>query len=164
MGSESGSNNELSTTKIFSIHVTCIVPFCAKGEERDNSEGNRNASGQSKFPHLSPEMPKRIIKKIIKATNPSMCFKAMRPVESSPVLKQFVKKINKSMKYPWRKTKEQEDDRCLWKKTILMGEKCQPLQFSGSIFYDSNGNQLSHPPRSPRFTSSPLPTFDEFEM
>nr|KYP53021.1 hypothetical protein KK1_025020 [Cajanus cajan] len=106
-------------------------------------------------------MPKKIIKKIMKATNPNMCFKITSQEESSSIFKQCIKKVNKSMKYPWKKIKQQEDDRCLWKKTILMGEKCQPLQFPGAIFYDSEGNQLSHPPKSPRFTCFPSPTYIE---
>ncbi|KAL0925598.1 hypothetical protein M5K25_003955 [Dendrobium thyrsiflorum] len=35
----------------------------------------------------------------------------------------------------------------LWKKKILKGEKCQPLDFSGKIIYDSQGNRL--PENSP---------------
>ncbi|KAF7808937.1 uncharacterized protein G2W53_035680 [Senna tora] len=35
---------------------------------------------------------------------------------------------------------------CLWKKNIWMGEKCEPLQFSGAIHYDSEGNQLPQAP------------------
>lgn len=42
----------------------------------------------------------------------------------------------------------------LWQKSILMGEKCQPPEFSGVIFYDGHGNQLPQMPRSPR--ASPL--------
>lgn len=39
----------------------------------------------------------------------------------------------------------------LWQKSILMGDKCRPLAFSGVIHYDSFGNMLSEPPpRSPR--------------
>uniref|UniRef100_A0A803L799 Uncharacterized protein n=1 Tax=Chenopodium quinoa TaxID=63459 RepID=A0A803L799_CHEQI len=38
----------------------------------------------------------------------------------------------------------------LWQKEILMGEKCQPLEFSGVIYYDNYGNKISQPPRSPR--------------
>lgn len=38
----------------------------------------------------------------------------------------------------------------LWQKKILMGEKCQPPQFSGVLFYDSDGNRISELPRSPR--------------
>ncbi|PKU76825.1 hypothetical protein MA16_Dca001431 [Dendrobium catenatum] len=35
----------------------------------------------------------------------------------------------------------------LWKKKILKGEKCKPLDFSGKIIYDSQGNRL--PENSP---------------
>lgn len=45
----------------------------------------------------------------------------------------------------------------LWQKSILMGERCQHPEFSGVIFYDGNGNQVSEPPRTPR--ASPLPSF-----
>ncbi|KAJ0985714.1 hypothetical protein J5N97_004070 [Dioscorea zingiberensis] len=47
----------------------------------------------------------------------------------------------------------------VWRRTILMGEKCQPLDFSGVIYYDGNGKQLSEipTPRSP--LRSPLPSF-----
>jgi hypothetical protein len=39
----------------------------------------------------------------------------------------------------------------LWQRTILMGEKCQPPDFSGAIIYDDKGNQLTEfPPRSPK--------------
>ncbi|KAK7388778.1 hypothetical protein VNO78_23605 [Psophocarpus tetragonolobus] len=46
----------------------------------------------------------------------------------------------------------------VWQKEILMGGKCEPLNFSGVIYYDGNGKQLSEiPPRSPR--ASPLPGY-----
>lgn len=38
----------------------------------------------------------------------------------------------------------------LWQKSILMGEKCQPPEFSGVLFYDSCGKRISELPRSPR--------------
>ncbi|KAF7134751.1 hypothetical protein RHSIM_Rhsim08G0138100 [Rhododendron simsii] len=51
-----------------------------------------------------------------------------------------------------------DDDGELWQRTILMGDKCQPLDFSGVIYYDSKGNQLAEVPmRSPR--ASPLPGY-----
>uniref|UniRef100_A0A803M467 Uncharacterized protein n=1 Tax=Chenopodium quinoa TaxID=63459 RepID=A0A803M467_CHEQI len=34
------------------------------------------------------------------------------------------------------------DDDAVWKKTIIKGEKCKPLDFSGKIEYDSEGNLL----------------------
>ncbi|GAB4828918.1 hypothetical protein Ancab_018579 [Ancistrocladus abbreviatus] len=42
----------------------------------------------------------------------------------------------------------------LWQKNILMGDKCRPLQFSGVIYYDHLGNQISEIPRSPRAANS----------
>lgn len=37
---------------------------------------------------------------------------------------------------------EDEDGGAVWKKTIIKGEKCRPLDFSGKILYDSDGNLL----------------------
>ncbi|RWW10333.1 hypothetical protein BHE74_00020162 [Ensete ventricosum] len=47
----------------------------------------------------------------------------------------------------------------VWRRTILMGEKCQPLNFSGVIYYDADGRRLSEvpTPRSP--LRSPLLSF-----
>ncbi|CAM0879286.1 unnamed protein product [Alopecurus aequalis] len=36
-----------------------------------------------------------------------------------------------------------EDEEAVWRKAIIMGEKCRPLVFSGHIAFDSDGNQLS---------------------
>ncbi|KAH9306422.1 hypothetical protein KI387_010826, partial [Taxus chinensis] len=45
-----------------------------------------------------------------------------------------------------------EDGDFLWQKSILMGERCQPLNFSGLIVYDHRGNRLPEfPTRSPIF-------------
>ncbi|XP_042400459.1 uncharacterized protein LOC121994191 [Zingiber officinale] len=52
-----------------------------------------------------------------------------------------------------------DEDDGVWRRTILMGEKCQPLDFSGVIYYDVDGRRLSEvpTPRSPM--RSPLPSF-----
>lgn len=57
-----------------------------------------------------------------------------------------------------------EDDGGVWRKNILMGEKCEPLDFSGVIYYDSDGRRLDRvPPRSPRHPMAggddPFPSF-----
>jgi hypothetical protein len=55
---------------------------------------------------------------------------------------------------------ELDGDDGVWRKSILMGEKCQPLSFSGVIYYDADGNKLdSAPPRSPM--RSPLRTLGQ---
>ncbi|KAH0448315.1 hypothetical protein IEQ34_022115 [Dendrobium chrysotoxum] len=35
---------------------------------------------------------------------------------------------------------DDEDDASVWKKNIIMGEKCRLPDFSGAIIYDSKGN------------------------
>ncbi|EXC20657.1 hypothetical protein L484_027216 [Morus notabilis] len=39
-------------------------------------------------------------------------------------------------------TREEE----VWRKTIMRGERCRPLDFSGKIVYDSQGNLLQESP------------------
>ncbi|KAI0488550.1 hypothetical protein KFK09_028386 [Dendrobium nobile] len=44
---------------------------------------------------------------------------------------------------------EEEEEVGVWKRTILMGVKCQPLEFSGAILYDSKGRRVEALPRTP---------------
>ncbi|KAJ8452208.1 hypothetical protein Cgig2_006013 [Carnegiea gigantea] len=47
--------------------------------------------------------------------------------------------------------KDSFGDGGLWRRAILMGDKCQPPDFSGVIYYDCDGNRVSEPPmKSPR--------------
>ncbi|KAL8246946.1 hypothetical protein R6Q59_008162 [Mikania micrantha] len=41
---------------------------------------------------------------------------------------------------------DDDDDMAVWKRTIIMGERCRPLDFSGNISYDNNGNLISESP------------------
>lgn len=44
----------------------------------------------------------------------------------------------------WRKVQDGSDeDGVVWKKTIIKGDKCRPIDFSGKILYDADGNLLS---------------------
>ncbi|OAY79679.1 hypothetical protein ACMD2_10824 [Ananas comosus] len=52
---------------------------------------------------------------------------------------------------------EDEDEDGVWRRTILLGERCQPLDFSGAIHYDSRGRRLPDP--APRRTGSPPSSF-----
>ncbi|CAL0320062.1 unnamed protein product [Lupinus luteus] len=44
----------------------------------------------------------------------------------------------------------------VWQKQIIMGDKCEPLDFSGVISYDSNGNQVTGIPVKPSRSSGLL--------
>lgn len=149
------TNFGTSTKLCFFINVSCVLACCAKH--------GQNTSNHTVVPKLSSHTPMKIIKKIYKAIIPYMCMKTKQQEELSPhISKNLMKKINKALPYMCLEIKQQqEDDKCLWKKTIMMGEKCQPLQFSGAIFYDCKGNQLSEPPRSPRASPSLLPALEK---
>ncbi|KAF8052169.1 hypothetical protein N665_1594s0002 [Sinapis alba] len=55
------------------------------------------------------------------------------------------------------KTVMEEEEHGLWQREILMGKKCELLDFSGLIHYDRNGRQLREmPPRSPRDVPFPV--------
>ncbi|RLN25197.1 uncharacterized protein C2845_PM07G17060 [Panicum miliaceum] len=46
------------------------------------------------------------------------------------------------------------DEPCVWRRTILLGRRCQPLEFTGAIHYDCEGQRLWQPRTPPQ--SSPL--------
>ncbi|GFZ18895.1 hypothetical protein Acr_27g0006340 [Actinidia rufa] len=54
----------------------------------------------------------------------------------------------------WKKVRDEEEEElegfdgeeAVWRRTIIMGEKCRPLEFSGKILYDVNGNLLPNSP------------------
>ncbi|KAF5778402.1 hypothetical protein HanRHA438_Chr12g0558401 [Helianthus annuus] len=80
----------------------------------------------------------------------------------SPVIQRPKKLIatisNKAIKMRNRKKKDHKDDGDdgLWQREILMGDKCQPLDFSGVINYDRDGKRTNEfPVRSPRVSSGP---------
>lgn len=52
---------------------------------------------------------------------------------------------------------EAEEDG-VWRKEIMMGERCQPLEFSGAIYYDAEGRRLEQPPTPRSPLRSPLPS------
>lgn len=37
---------------------------------------------------------------------------------------------------------DEEEEEAVWKRTIIMGEKCRPLEFSGKLTYDSHGDPV----------------------
>lgn len=62
---------------------------------------------------------------------------------------------NKAMKLRNRKKKTGDDkEDGVWRREILMGDKCQPLDFPGVIYYDKDGNLLDELP-----IRSPLPGY-----
>lgn len=81
-----------------------------------------------------------------KKKNSSVRLGGKRPVErlessiSSKALLMFKMISWRKMKHDDDQLVEWEDENALWKRTIIKGEKCRPLEFSGKISYDANGN------------------------
>lgn len=90
-------------------------------------------------------------------------FELMTPKSPLARPKKLLSNISSKALLPFvQKKKHGEEERWgdggVWQKDILMGGKCEPLDFSGVIYYDSTGKQTSEIPlRSPR--ASPLPGY-----
>ncbi|CAN4088881.1 unnamed protein product [Withania somnifera] len=100
----------------------------------------------------------------LKKASRGMNSKTQKPKSPLAKPKKFLATIsNKAVNLRHKKKVQGElvdedfGDGGLWQRGILMGDKCQPLDFSGVIYYDSEGNRLPEMPmRSPR--ASPLPS------
>ncbi|KAK7411256.1 hypothetical protein VNO78_02689 [Psophocarpus tetragonolobus] len=129
---------------------------------------------------LSMDTPKRQAQKIllamatvvvVAAKRASRKLKAAAPAtrEEWRVELRSKKKLlsnirSKAVPFLRGKKKKQRDEDFgkggVWQKTIMMGDKCEPLDFSGVIYYDSNGKQVNElPNKSPRATASPVPDY-----
>ncbi|KAL6994936.1 hypothetical protein U1Q18_005072, partial [Sarracenia purpurea var. burkii] len=124
--------------------VISLWALCAKHATRVSRklrvESMSASSRLASRPPLTP--PKRLLATL---SNKAIHFRHRKP--SSAADRNFEIDAGKDF-----------SDSGLWQRNILMGDKCQPLDFSGVIYYDSKGNQLPElPPRSPR--ASPLPSY-----
>ncbi|OVA05044.1 hypothetical protein BVC80_1211g120 [Macleaya cordata] len=94
----------------------------------------------------------RVLKKIvIEHINPNLTSKSLLASPRQLITTIRIKVIPFLHKKRFGNKGEKKVEDGLWQKNILMGEKCQLPDFSGVIYYDCEGNQLSElPPRSPR--------------
>lgn len=113
------------------VSVSLLVGLCAK-----------HAKQIPRNPNTSPKAPLPSPKQLIA----TISHKAMSPLVHG-------KKSAKS-------DGGNDEESGVWQKAILMGEKCQPPEFSGVIYYDYDGNRIPEMPKSPRHTSmTPLKNF-----
>ncbi|KAK9288110.1 hypothetical protein L1049_016557 [Liquidambar formosana] len=125
----------------FFVSVSSLLASCAKHASRVS----RNLKTKARNSRITPKSPAKLLTSI---SNKAMFHQKKRvggESEGGAAKGQFGGGGD-------------DDDGGLWQRSILMGDKCQPLAFSGVIYYDSNGNQVSElPMRSPR--ASPLPSY-----
>ncbi|KAL6577705.1 hypothetical protein OROMI_010033 [Orobanche minor] len=120
------------------VSVSILVSMCAKHVRKYSSETSETSTAMSQLPSAAKQLIATI------------SHKAMMPlVRAKKSGFEFNAKIfgnNNSEK----KKMGQDNESELWHKAILMGEKCQPLEFSGMIYYDHAGNRIPEMPKSPR--------------
>ena len=140
-----GSGSAIGTTKRiasgFCQSVSAAVASCSKQASRVSGKF-RSKIIHSKIASKSPlARPKQLLTNISNKAIP------------------FLQKKKGSEETDSRGEDEEKfGDGGVWQRAILMGDKCQPLDFSGVIYYDSKGNELHELPlRSPR--ASPLPGY-----
>ncbi|RWR85618.1 hypothetical protein CKAN_01448900 [Cinnamomum micranthum f. kanehirae] len=111
----------------------------------------------------------RVSRKIGSSEASSSRLGARTPLSSPRQL--FITLSNKAAPLLHRKkiAEEEKQDSSgaggVWQRDILMGEKCQPLDFSGAIHYDNQGKLLTGiPPRSPRGGCSPMVQSFSFQV
>lgn len=131
---------EKTPTNAFRRSITALAALCTKKASQITNMLKFKPS------HPSPRSPLALPKKTLKTISQS----AMGFVQ--------MKKTGRRDERPEAAEEEEWGHGGVWQRGILMGDKCQPLDYSGAIYYDSNGNKMNEPPlRSPR--ASPLPGY-----
>ena len=117
------------------ISIFALVAFCAKRATKSRKRtyvDNDLITIETEGPKSPLSTPKRLFSNI------------------SNLNKAVNKKSNEEIVH---KENEAFGEGGLWQKNILMGEKWEPLEFSGVIYYDKNGKRISEIPRSHRFSN-----------
>ncbi|XP_057765683.1 uncharacterized protein LOC130986319 [Salvia miltiorrhiza] len=107
------------------VSVSLLVGLCAKHAKQMRSKSNHPNAARSPLPS-----PKQLIATISQ--------KAMSPLIHG-------KKSTAAA--------DSGEENGVWQKAILMGERCQPPEFSGVIYYDYDGKRIAEMPKSPRHGS-----------
>ncbi|XP_030495632.2 uncharacterized protein LOC115711433 [Cannabis sativa] len=158
---EHSSAKRISTSLVAS--VLAFAYMCSKQAGRvskklksskltQNSKAHHMASSQQQHPMMSPYKSQLIDK-------PKQLFAT---ISNKAITFIHNKKRSDDFAHTGAGHRGEDDwgDGGVWQRSILMGDKCQPLDFSGVIYYDSNGKQTTELPlRSPR--ASPMPGYLE---
>ncbi|KAI3847910.1 hypothetical protein MKX03_026149 [Papaver bracteatum] len=127
------------------VSVTVLVALCAKHTIRRRQLGREKLGCNPDDSRVTPGSSPMVASRGLLATISNKAFPFMS---------------NKKSGDQHGDDYEIVGDGGVWQRGILMGEKCQPPDFSGVIYYDVDGRQLSEIPRSPR--ASPFPSSFSF--
>lgn len=140
----SSSSSKLTSSSLF-ISMSAFMALCAKKAGRLTRKLKPNPMSDRKLDLKSSPLITRPKQLITTLSNKAISFVHRKKLdeEGSDVVEPELK--------DW-------GDGGVWQRSILMGDKCEPLDFSGVIYYDIDGKQLNEVPiRSPR--ASPLPGY-----
>lgn len=132
-------------TNGFIVTITAILALLSKRTNRLTGKPKSTATKEEEW-KIDLRTPKSRPKKLLS----NISSKALLPFGHN--------KKKKEMEENKEEKEKGWGNGGVWQKEILMGGKCEPLDFSGAIYYDINGKQTSEIPlRSPR--ASPLPGY-----
>lgn len=144
--------------------VSCVVALCANHRKQSRKQENSqttNGTSNKMFDHHSMEKDDYYQDKL-PPRSPLRSPKQLITTISNKALNTLVVNHKRNGGGD-RVVDEGFGEGGLWQKEILMGVKCQPPEFSGVIYYDCDGKQVSEfpprSPRSPRVVPSPEFTF-----
>nr|GFA49862.1 HTH-type transcriptional regulator SgrR like [Tanacetum cinerariifolium] len=136
------------------VVVSAVVALCANHARRASkkevvskdtiasSSSDKSSFNSFEDDHYQEKIPPR---------SPLRSPRQLITTISNKAMSSFVVNHKKSGDQDARAVEEGFGQGGVWQKEILMGVKCQPPEFSGVIYYDYDGRQVSEfPPRSPR--------------
>ncbi|XP_031287952.1 uncharacterized protein LOC116146676 [Pistacia vera] len=161
---DAGSASPKRHSATFLITISSLMALCAKHASRVSSKLKAKPVTKKFYKERSyntslsvPPSPAPSSKSPLRARPKQL----MTTISNKAINFMHKKKVDeeKDDEMNFRVSREEEfGDGGVWQRAILMGDKCQPLDFSGVIYYDNRGKQLSEVPlRSPR--ASPLPGY-----
>ena len=123
---------------IFLLSIFSVVTFlCAS----HNFTGSRQRKGELKTVRLGGGEEKKGLSKLqSKITSKAQLMARM---VSWKKIQDTEKERHQESGYSDEDDNAEEE--AVWKRTIIMGGKCRPLEFSAEIAYDSHGNPILHP-------------------
>ncbi|PKA48971.1 hypothetical protein AXF42_Ash019509 [Apostasia shenzhenica] len=132
--------------------MTTVISTCQQHVTRVTGR-LRSAAGSRRLGRLSPRTPAFLSRRLR-----SISFTGGR-VKRLATACSWRKGLSIGLRIAEEEEEEEDEDEgeeeVVWKRTILMGEKCQPLDFSGVIYYDHRGRRVAlarRPRRPPPFS------------
>jgi len=157
VGGEAVMTTRLANAGSFLLPVTCVLALvvvvtasCAMHSHFRRSRDN-NSSTRSDTPTPTESSTRSASPTQNFKPTPMSPDRALNNSSKKPLISEKREEIGQENEaYDCGAKVEEGGAESVWQRRILMGERCQPPNFSGQIVYDHKGNRLSQfPPRTP---------------